>query len=530
MNWALYFICFFTYLFVNSAIYAIQGQNGINLIQNDGMPFWVLGLVTALNVVSMFSSKFWTKRADVTGGFKKILVGCILTYTGLIIMTSIDFYQLFKDRMGLEKGTAIIAKIVMVCTLYGTSYIFMSAIFPIMDNVVMSMLAADASMGKAFIGRVRIGSTLGHSFGSLLTNCLIYLNGVLEIMHKRYVSFLTFGIMSMVAAALIITFIPEKIDPPVGGHGGHHGSSQAEKEKKDKEAGVVGTQQPTATTATAEDEEPESTDSDIMKCIKKPAFLMFLLMVLTAGVVRSVGTAYLNVMTVFYKDVVNNPHYGQPASSDHKDGKKSEGTMNIIRANLIKIGPEILIMLFSKEIMAAIGYHWMLLASLVCGVSRLTLYFFMVDKDFKLLLSALEILKGLSTGLFFGAAVRVANELAPRGVGGNSIQGIGNAFYSGLGNAISGIIPAIYIQLFFEGPEAHKGERDRLSGVARGIHSVFGITAMLSALATATFFVKFAAFDRVIMTCGRRERNEQQGELKPTTNSARTSNALVSRA
>ena len=113
-----------------------------------------------------------------------------------------------------------------------------------------------------------------------------------------------------------------------------------------------------------------------------------------------------------------------------------------------KLSSELLIFYFGKNLMDFLGVHWMLLVSQFAGIARVFGYGFMSSKPEHLYITLIwEFLKGLNTGLFFSAAVRVSNEIAPKGCG-NTAQGIFGGVYNGVAAALAGMIGGYTVDAF----------------------------------------------------------------------------------
>jgi len=199
--------------------------------------------------------------------------------------------------------------------------------------------------------------------------------------------------------------------------------------------------------------------------LTNPVFLLFLAFIFFAGYVRTIVGLFSSILVAEYK-------------------RPKDDFRVIFYQQCAKLSSELLIFYFGKNLMAIFGVHWMLLISQFAGIARVVGYGLMSSDADKLWITLIwEFLKGLNTGLFFSAAVRISNDIAPKGCG-NTAQGIFGGIYNGVAAALAGVIGGYTVDAF--------------PTVIEGLRMMFLTTGAAAGVITVIFMIKFALFDRVI--------------------------------
>jgi len=216
--------------------------------------------------------------------------------------------------------------------------------------------------------------------------------------------------------------------------------------------------------------------SPVVILLTNPVFLLFLAFIFLAGYVRTIVGLFSPILVAEYKH------------------PKADYWM-LFYQQCAKLSSELLIFYFGKNVMSIFGVHWMLLISQFAGIARVLGYGLMSSDSDKLWISLIwEFLKGLNTGLFFSAAVRISNDIAPKGCG-NTAQGIFGGIYNGAAAALAGVIGGYTV--------------DALPTVKDGLRMMFLTTGAAAGAVTVIFMIKFAIFDRVIFV-GKRSSSKSQ--------------------
>ena len=170
----------------------------------------------------------------------------------------------------------------------------------------------------------------------------------------------------------------------------------------------------------------------VLKLIRIPMFMSFLLFILSAGIVRAV----INIYLPYAVDVVMAlGEFGPPFLS------------------VVRLISEVFIFFFGKEFTERFGYHGVLLLSQAAGIIRTLGYGFLTTKNVSeihksvayILISLLELLKGINSGLIVVGATKLASDMAPPGCE-NTAQGLLTGIFIGLGSAIGGLSSGLFLQ------------------------------------------------------------------------------------
>ena len=318
-----------------------------------------LNLSMVFQIFNFFGAMYWGSLADRTRKYKLIAAGCVIVNTAFVCAMA---FPLFSGNM----------RFAYYCVLTAGQCFFSAGTFPMIDAIVLSILEADPTAGKDCYGSQKAFGTIAHNITT-------------KVVHSAYEKFgQDFFVMyysaigSMLALTLSLLYaVPDRLR--IKAHK-HHGPTKK-----------------------AEDEEPVPEGSSTIGLLKKPSFVIFLLSILAAGIVRSVNT---NNHSLYMTDYL-------------KADKKLIGDMMIIGRLL----PELLLLFFAKKLMEYMGPYWFLILGQLSGVVRILLYLLLKplgceNFPYFQIIFVIEMLKGVNSSLVSAGAFRIASDLAPAAWGG----------------------------------------------------------------------------------------------------------------
>jgi MFS family permease len=136
------------YLSLSMSFYATYVYTPNYLEEHWGIPTHSYGYISAICVLSLFGSLLWGRMAERFNAHRAILVGCTAAYA--VLFGTLWF--------GVGAKESLMWRIIIVCTLYGVSGAFGSAMTPLLDRIVLvSLPDPDA------FGRQRLWGSLGHA-------------------------------------------------------------------------------------------------------------------------------------------------------------------------------------------------------------------------------------------------------------------------------------------------------------------------------------------------------------------------------
>lgn len=472
------------YIGLHLVVYAVHAYGTDFFRRQWDLKLSQIGYISALSGFNLVGSIFWSSLADRTGRHKTILVGCTAVYA--VLMFALNF------RFGND---SLVAKILYTAGLYGVSMFVVSALFPLIDNQVMIMLANDPATTKDTFGRQRLWGTLAHTGVTILANesnkWYLAVRGDSPWLKSHLGDYL--GMFIVLIASAVIFIITVLLGIPSGLKENRRemveASGDAKKlvEEEDMDAEQVKVLEAeeevigdSTTNLKAEANIPiehanEATrpSNPVLQLLAIPAFVFFILVVLVSGVIRS-------AMSFFQVYFIIALHAG------NQDGKDQAAYVALPR--LIS---EVGVYFFGRQLLHWFGPHWMLITSQATGVFRMLGYAAMPTSGVGswIVPYFLELLKGLNSGLFASSAVRLASDMAPEG-GGNSAQGFVTGTYAGLSTVLGGVIGGIIVSFF---PTSIEGER-------RGMQAMFYILSGSGMVFLVLFILKFWLIDGVIFT------------------------------
>lgn len=470
------------YIGLNLLLYAVHAYGTEFFRRQWNIKLSQIGYISALSGFNFVGSVFWSGVADRTLRYKLILVTCTTAYA--ILMFSLNI-KVFTESTG--------AKIAFTAMCFGLAQFFGSALFPLVDNQVMSLLAADPTLSKDTYGRQRLWGTIAHSSVTILSNqankWYLSLRGDSAFLNKYFGDYLGMFLVLVFSAVFfattIIFGIPNDLEAIAASNSHHHNPKDAEKkqveevnEKKLEEDPVTIIEEGKIEAIPMIEPVPSSWwySSPTIRLLCIPAFLFFMLVVLVTGIVRS-------VMTFFQAYFIITIHDGGQKGKD-------QAAYTAIPRLMSEVG----VFFFGKQLIRVLGAHWMLIGSMATGILRLVGYASMPTKGAGSLIVPyfLELLKGLNAGLFVSSAVRLASDMAPKGCS-NTAQGLVSGNYVGLSTVFGGILGGLIVSFF---PSTLEGER-------KGMQTMFFIISGSATICLVLFILKYMFVDKVLCT-GRR--------------------------
>lgn len=175
----------------------------------------------------------------------------------------------------------------------------------------------------------------------------------------------------------------------------------------------------------------------LLRLLRIPLFLSFLLFIFSAGLVRAVINIYLSYFT---------------------DVKMAMGSVAPAYASAVRLVSELGVFFLGHRFTDFFGYHGVLLVSQGAGIARILGYGHMSNSSMQALprfllyvmVGILELLKGVSTGLIVVGATKLASEMAPPGCE-HTAQGLLTGVYIGLASGLGGLGSGIFLQYVVPG-------------------------------------------------------------------------------
>lgn len=371
-SWAAKYLVFpkLLYFTLNVLVYSIYTFTAKYFSDVWRIPEHHFGYILGLCAVGFSGSILWTMIADRTKQHRLILLLTTLGYAGSFSLL----------RSGLFLQAPLRDRLIFVAICYGLANFFMSALFPLLDNRVLMILAAEpGSFSKELFGRQRLWGVLGQSVVTLLNGATIAVWGF-DAMFVNLVA------SSLIFSLLIIFGVPSTTNL-----------------KKDENH-------------PCEPIQPSIPFGEAARrLIYSPTYLFFLLIILVAGTTRGVAGNYL-------------PQY-------------LERVMNLstLEISLIlqsRIVAEVGIFFMGQPLMNWLGIHWLLAVAQLTGLLRVLIYAILPSHWTSIPL-IVELLKGVNNACLVSAGVRYVHDLSPPGVEATA-QGLFSGVHSYLANAASG--------------------------------------------------------------------------------------------
>lgn len=467
------------YFLLNLFVYACHSIIAIIITVKWKFPYYLYGYTTILMVSNFFGSMFWSSLAEKTGRYKTILVVSAVLYTIFAIALCVP---ITSKTIILILGKEYVKYNLEYCYIFflmlGFNF-FLAASFPLLDSLVMGMMAVNPRVSKEQFGNQRMFGSIGHLAGTLISFAVFDKRKVWgQILFQLAVTF--------TYLAAIILLIPD-VKPLAHGHG-HGGRQKAVEEGVDPKVPTLLESMPTSSTpvppSAAHELAAEGTVGvrhPALTLLKDANFMFFMLFILTLGIARAVTTNFQKVL------VMND---------------KSMGLTKIAMIDIPRTMSEVFVYWYAKRLHKLMGGYWILVLSQFAGVIRIVGYGLLdLNSSNTFGLSCVfEILKGFSSGMISSAAIPIASELAPAGCE-TTAQGIYSGVFTGISMAAGGVLGAVLLHMRHD--PTVSGWKSLQAG---HVQSLFITTAALCTVVTLLIMVKYIFFDRVMAFPGVRRR------------------------
>lgn len=386
------------YFLLNWMIYSTHAFLPHVLKSQWGITDEMYNLSFIFYVFNFFGAMLWGTIADKTRKFKLIAGICVL-------MTS-----LFVVLLAFPPPFEGIPRSIYFFFLCSGNFFFSAGTFPIIDSIALSMLTQDPTAGKDAIGQQKAFGTIAHSINT-------------KVIHYFYEHFgedynIMFYSLMMTMVPLFMTllyFVPDSLKITLHKH--HHAPAH-DKKPAGAEASAA------ADSCTSISEPAEEAKNPALGLLRRPAFVLFLSVILIAGLVRCVNTNNHSLYLTDYLYV----------------DKGDIGDLMMYFRLPFELG----LLFFAKPLMAKTGPYWFMMLGQLAGVVRIAGYL-IVKPDHgregfgKAVLIVLEILKGINSSMISASMVRLANDLAPKEWGGTA-QTLVAGVWQGASMALSAVV------------------------------------------------------------------------------------------
>lgn len=409
------------YFTLNMSVYSTHTFSFKYFQDNLSLQVWHVGWIASVASVQLLGALFWGSLADKTKRYGLLLtlgtIAYVVSFCGL--RAPID-----KDEW------SVAARIAWGAGWYGTSVFASSAMFPLVDASILE------SIEEEKFGQQRVFGTLGHATAILISGLTIDRFGYIGMFANLLISSFIF----------IITIIV-------------HFSKPAKADASAKSAKTV-------TEQVNEMEEPlegNALSSPIVALLSTPAFMFFMLFVLSEGLLRSTLSIFL------------------PLFMQNEMGR-SAGLVAAV--TVVRMTSEAVIFLIFPILGKYCGGpHGLLIISQIAGILRTLAYAVIPTHGHWFFASfAIEILKGISTGCLVAGGVVLAKRLAPKECQ-RSAQAAFSGVYTGLSGTVAGLLGGTLLLI--------------LPG--HSMQTMFIINAGTATLALIFFLIKYIVIDGVLM-------------------------------
>lgn len=433
------------YFVFNVSNYAMHSHQNLLFRERLALTTKELSGTFSMLVLSFIGSIYWTWLADKSGRFKMIngLATTIFALSWLAAFMDPNWLVTKDERM------------LLVYAVIGMTSFFSSALFPIIDAVVMSLLSSVPGFNKDMFGRQRMWGAIGHCGATYISDFIFTKLGLEPLKYMVLGS----GILLFLVITLMI---PNSLSLEVGHHHHHAPAKKDDKQASSNDAAVTVSKDAAATPAVTKTSDP------VWFLLTSPSFLFFLLFIFVSGVTRSQMTNFGNqfIITVFQRK-----YYVSMLAT-------------------VRLFSEVSVYYFNKDLSVFLGPYWMLILSQLAAVVRSVGYGLTptsTEGMSYLLGIPWELMKGLNSGLVTAGAVRIASDMAPPG-GASSAQGLFTGVFVGLANLFGGQLARKLLDLAPPGTS----EVDSLGGL-------FLQTGGCLFVFLLCFIAKYALVDKVIL-------------------------------
>lgn len=443
------------------AIYSANALAGPYMIQKWGITPSSAGFILALQGVNFIGAIFWTGLADKTGKHRILLSSA--TFIGAIMFFLHCLPRIFDWKLSVAMDMAYIS------TMLTIMWFFQSAMFPLLDSAMISLLSQDPAFSKDQFGIQRLFGSPAHPLASIIQALTQLAEGKTQIYLYQSIAFGA----ATIFAGLVLLGVPEHTKQ-IPKSFAHHGHKDQNKPPHLSQATALPLA-PSPIVPAAPELDLQSTEkerSPVVRLLLDPGFLFFMLFVVSAGLLANSLTLFLPIHQVISKTKAKGPAAAGPAPQN--------SFMDAALPKLPSMVSEIAVFFTSRYLMRTFGVYWLLLGSQFFGIIRLMSYAFGPEKPPMWYSSIVEVTKGLNSGLIVSAGVRVASDIALPGCS-NSAQGLFSGTYKGVSTSLAGIVGGILLTVF---------DQD--------IRRLFFWVGIFAIFTTVSFFFKFLLIDRSI--------------------------------
>ena len=313
------------YFCLNLVVYAAHAFQAQFFMDVWKLPVHEFGYISSLQGFNFFGALVWSHVADKAGKPKMIMSVCATVYCIMMCLLAAPVFRGEEQQFYRRAYAAVVN---------GTGQFFLAGCFPLLDALVMAMLARDPRNSKEIFGRQRLWGTFGHCAATYICIFAIWLAGGYGGM------FVSLALCTVSFIAFIYFGIPSNLDFDL--KKGHHGHAGGHDKKP--------TNLTAAQEAAAAERDRPTVGSPTIRLLRNPHFLFFTFFILIAGYVRSIMT---NFQSYFLSKVLN------------QDNKF------VANAGAVRVITEVAVFFFGKQLMALMGPYWMLILSQVTGIARI---------------------------------------------------------------------------------------------------------------------------------------------------------------
>lgn len=469
------------YFWLSMAIYSCNSLLGPLMKDSWHLTNSQFGFLSALQGVNFIGAIFWTNMADKTGRHRILLVIATLMSAFFFFVNNlpkiISLYRPFS-------WNSTITDMIYTCTSLAMCWIFQSALFPLIDSAMLSLLTRLPGFSKDQFGYQRLCGSPAHSLAGIV-------QGIAKVVvdNKKY-DVLVYQVVACTASIIFSVFVFMGVPAytvTVSKHG-HHGGQKDDKNN-------------TAVNVPAHEMKKDER-SPVVRLLTNPGFLFYLLFVTSAGLLANTLTIFQPIAVFEAKRAAAKAEEAALIAAGKPVEPKAHNKWDFLQAALFRVPAsisEIVVYFSSKHLVATLGVYWLLLFSQFCGIIRILGYAYSPDKVHDIVYYLLEVTKGLNSGLIVSAGVRVASDIALPGTA-TTAQGLFSGVYKGISISLAGGSGAIILATF----------NDNLKTLFKFI----GFTAVFT---TGSFFLKFLLIDRTIGLPGFRRRERAPAMPHTTT-------------
>lgn len=413
-------------------------------------------IMAVMALVSFAFMTVWGTLADALGRHR-----LVLSFLCFALVASFELTAL------VAKVASPTARFYLSGLVMGLHAFFSCGLMPLTDHITLRLLSDRPGFSKDLYGRQRLWGTISYAgtnwivgwFGQRYTvACVLYLWPIFS-----FICIVTLFILapsdSPKPLSEFLSFLRRK---PSSGTT----KDMSEADGKEPKGSIVDLASPhPAVTG-------QTQQSPFLQLLTNGNYLFLLFVVFMTGSARAVMTHFLS-------------KYWQ-----EKMGFDDTQTSNAANFGVIM---EVIIFFFGPWLLRIFGIYWLLIFGQLAMVVRCWAYVQIpASKDYLRLVYLVELLKGVAFGFTQASGVKLASEVAPKG-----LEATAQALYTSIYSQLPAVITALV------GGHAYKMT-----------HLLFQITAIVSTAALVLFVIKYI-LDGSIGLCGRRIRRQQSAAGTP---------------